>query len=264
MLSIKAIAALSDNYIWCLYNPETGDAVVVDPGQAEPVLDFLDQHRLTLDTILLTHHHPDHTAGVAALKKAASPQRVIGPADSPFTDVTETVRAGDRVSWQDLAFQVIAVPGHTLDHIAFYSDTHVDGYGVLFCGDALFVCGCGRLFEGTPAQARQSLARLRELPDSTAVYCGHEYTLANLRYARSLLPEDTALADFEAECQALRQADKPTPPSVLGREKQLNPFLRWQEPAVRTAAARHAEENGLPAATDDDLFAAIRHGKDNF
>jgi len=161
-------------------------------------------------------------------------------------------------------FTVLRVPGHTLDHIAFYSDTRVNDRPVLFCGDTLFVCGCGRLFEGTPAQMKQSLESLRQLPDSTGVYCAHEYTLANLRFARHWLPDDSGLEAFEARCQQLRDEGKPTVPSTIGDEKALNPFLRWDDSSVTDSARQYASANGLTCVTDEDIFAVTRHGKDNF
>ncbi len=264
MLTVSAIPAFSDNYIWCLSHSGHGLALVVDPGQAGPVVSHLKAHDLTLDTILITHHHPDHVGGVRELQAAYPDCQVIGPADSPFKAASRMVRAGDEVRWQDLVFQVLAVPGHTLDHIAYFTETKVAGRPVLFCGDTLFVCGCGRLFEGSPAQMRQSLHTLRNLPERTAVYCAHEYTLANLRFARSWLPQDQALADFEAQCRAARDAGKPTVPSTLGDEKRLNPFLRWDDPAVIDAARKYCADKGLPADSEDAIFAAIRHGKDHF
>lgn len=264
MRSITAIPAFTDNYIWCLSDPDTGKALIVDPGQADPVTEHLEREGLTLDTILITHHHPDHTGGVAGLRKTHRPERVVGPADSPFTGVTSTVHPGDTLVWEDMEFEVMAVPGHTLDHVAYFSENRVNGAEVLFCGDTLFVCGCGRLFEGTPAQMRESLASLRELPDSTAVYCAHEYTLANLRFARSWLPEDKGLARFESECKTLRDRGEPTVPSSIGREKALNPFLRWDDPEVVEKARDYARQNRLDAGSDDGVFAAVRHGKDHF
>ncbi|WP_166268290.1 hydroxyacylglutathione hydrolase [Marinobacter caseinilyticus] len=264
MLTITPIPAFNDNYIWCLADDATGKALIVDPGQADPVTDYLTAHNLSLDTILVTHHHPDHTGGIATLHQRHHPARIVGPTGSPFKATTDSVHPGDTVAWQDLEFKVMAVPGHTLDHIAFYSATDVQGGPVLFCGDTLFICGCGRLFEGSPEQMRRSLASLRTLPDATQVYCAHEYTLANLKFARSWLPDDQGLADFEARCQSLRHANTPTVPSSLALEKSLNPFLRWDDPALVAAAKRYANEHDLPSDSDNAIFAAVRHGKDHF
>jgi len=264
MLSITPIPAFSDNYIWCLADSGSGKALIVDPGQAAPVIDYIEAQGLTLDTILVTHHHPDHTGGVAELRDRYQPERIVAPADSPFTGGTDTVHAGDEVVWQNLTFEVLATPGHTLDHIAYFADTEVSGHPVLFCGDTLFACGCGRLFEGTPGQMVESLAGLRNLPDNTLAYCAHEYTLANLRFARAWLPDDPALSAFEEHCQALRDDGKPTVPVVLGDEKQRNPFLRWDDPAVIRVATDYGREHGLTTDSDSGVFAAVRHGKDHF
>ncbi len=264
MLTITAIPAFSDNYIWCLSNSASGKALIVDPGQAQPVLDYLSENNLMLDTILVTHHHPDHVGGVQSLVSAFPDCRVSGPADSPFKGATNTLHPGDEVIWEEITFQVLGVPGHTLDHIAYFTDVEVEGRPVLFCGDTLFVCGCGRLFEGSPEQMRQSLQTLRALPGRTAVYCAHEYTLANLRFARSWLPEDDGLREFEDLCKKAREAGKPTVPSVLADEKRLNPFLRWDDPPVVDAARGYCASHGLPADSENAIFAAIRHGKDHF
>ncbi|MBZ2167959.1 hydroxyacylglutathione hydrolase [Marinobacter sp. F4216] len=264
MLNVSPIRAFSDNYIWCLSNPETRKALVVDPGQASPVLEHLSSNDLYLDTILITHHHPDHVGGVPELRKAAPECRVVGPAGSPFKGVTESVEPGQRLRWGDMEFSVIGVPGHTLDHIAYFSETAVNDRPVLFCGDTLFVCGCGRLFEGSAAQMRESLQTLRSLPENAAVYCAHEYTLANLRFARSWLPNDEGLRTFEAQCIEQREQNQPTVPSTLAREKALNPFLRWDDPAVVDAARTYCEQNNLPSDSADAIFAAVRHGKDHF
>lgn len=264
MLSITPIAAFSDNYIWCLADTDSGKALIVDPGQAAPVADFLQHQGLTLDTILVTHHHPDHTGGIEELASRFRPERIVAPAGSPWTGGTDTVHAGDEVVWQGLTFGVLATPGHTLDHIAYFCDSEVQGHPVLFCGDTLFACGCGRLFEGTPGQMVESLAGLRSLPDNTLVYCAHEYTLANLRFARHWLPDDPALAAFEAHCQALRDDNRPTVPVKLGDEKRRNPFLRWDDPVLMRVAEAYGNAHGLVTDSDSGVFAAVRHGKDNF
>lgn len=264
MLTISAIPAFNDNYIWCLSNSEDRKALIVDPGQAEPAIRFLADNELELDTILVTHHHPDHVGGVKALSETVSGCRIVGPAGSPFKGATNEVHPGDEVVWKNLTFNVLAVPGHTLDHIAYFTESRVNDRPVLFCGDTLFVCGCGRLFEGTPEQMKQSLETLRKLPDETAVYCAHEYTLANLRFARHWLPDDEALREFEVQCQQKRADGEPTVPSILGDEKRMNPFLRWDDPAVAEVARKQARKAGRPVETDTDVFAITRHGKDTF
>jgi hydroxyacylglutathione hydrolase len=265
MLTISAIPAFNDNYIWCIADPHRHNALIVDPGQAQPVLDHLAQQDLTLTVILITHHHPDHVGGVKALHETYPECRIIGPADSPFKGSTNPIHPGDITLWEGITFTSMAVPGHTLDHIAFFTDdTAITARPLLFAGDTLFVSGCGRLFEGTPAQMRQSLESLRQLPDNTAVYCAHEYTLANLRFARSWLPQSSALAEFEQQCEQARATDKATVPSTLAEEKRLNLFLRWDDPEVIDVAKNYAREHTLPMKSADDVFAAIRHGKDHF
>ena len=264
MLTISAISAFNDNYIWCLSDSDNSKALVVDPGQAEPVLDYLTRNNLTLDRVLITHHHADHVGGVAALRQAFPECQVTGPADSPFTGSDRQVHSGDEVRWQNISFRVLPVPGHTLDHVAYYTETEIDGHPVLFCGDTLFVSGCGRVFEGTPVQMRQSLQRLSDLPDNTGVYCAHEYTLANLRFARSVLPDDPDLADFERQCLSRREAGKATVPSTLGLEKRLNPFLRWDDPEVIKATRQRFIGAETPEISADSVFTALRQAKDRF
>ncbi|TVP54865.1 MAG: hydroxyacylglutathione hydrolase [Halomonadaceae bacterium] len=265
MYQIHPIAAFSDNYIWCLYDPESSAALIVDPGDAAPVVAFLQQQGLTLEAILLTHHHPDHSNGIRTLQSLGEVP-VFGPDRSPYRGVTHPLEEGDQVQWRDFSFQVLNVPGHTLDHIAFYSTEQATDAPLLFSGDALFISGCGRLFEGQPAQMRQSLEKFLSLADDTLVCCGHEYTLANLAFARAVLPQDSKLEAFQQHCQQLRDQGHPTVPGILGQEKQLNPFLRWQEPDVMTAADNYAQQAGLPPCQGqpDQVFAAIRHWKDHF
>lgn len=243
------VPILQDNYVWLLH--EAGVAVVVDPGEAAPVLAALDAQGLALGAILLTHHHADHTGGVAALLvRHGCP--VYGPAGLAAVD--HPVGEGDSVQLGRWRFAVLAVPGHTLDHLAYY------GEGLLFCGDTLFACGCGRLFEGSPAQMQASLARLAALPPETLVCCTHEYTLANQRFALAVEPQNRLLCERHAADTARRAAGLPTLPSHIGLETETNPFLRWSEPGVIDAAKHHGSADSGPVA----VFSALRRWKDSF
>lgn len=220
MTGLLPIPAFDDNYIWLLSNGN--DALVVDPGDATPVLDVLSKNHLNLAAILLTHHHGDHCGGISELL-AQHPAPVYGPRLSPAANlITHTLRDAEKIHVAAWIFSVIGVPGHTLDHIAFYSADEK----ILFCGDTLFSAGCGRVFEGTPAQMHDSLCKLAALPDETLVCCAHEYTLSNLRFAAAVEPGNTGIANHIAHCEALRNEGKPTLPSTLKIEKQVNPFLR--------------------------------------
>lgn len=252
-LHIEPVAAFRDNYIWLL--ERAGRAVVVDPGDAAPVLQLLAARQWRLDAILLTHHHNDHVGGVADLVRA-HPARVFGPAHSPFTEIDVRLRAGDTPGVLGIAFTVLEVPGHTLDHIAYWSAEQ----RAVFCGDTLFAGGCGRLFEGTAAQMAASLAALAALPPDTGVYCAHEYTLSNLRFALAVEPDNAALQRRREECGLLRERGEPTVPSTLATELATNPFLRCGQPEVVAAARRHQPTASDPVA----VFAALRAWKDRF
>ncbi|HUK05608.1 MAG TPA: hydroxyacylglutathione hydrolase [Burkholderiales bacterium] len=254
MPEIVPLAAFKDNYIWTLRDSKC--AAVVDPGDARPVRDYLEREGLRLAAILATHHHPDHVGGIAELV-AAQKVPVFGPKGEPIPALTHPLGEGDTAEIPELGarFSVLEIPGHTRAHVAYY------GLGSLFCGDTLFACGCGRVFEGTPAQMLASLTKLAALPDATKVYCGHEYTLANIRFARAVDPDNPTLAAREARAQALREADKPTLPSTLGEERATNPFLRCAEPAVVESANKYL---GARAADPVRVFAAIREWKNKF
>ncbi len=262
-LSIVPVRAFKDNYIWLLVRGS--EAVAVDPGDAAPVEEVLRTRGLRLGAILLTHHHADHVGGVASLVAAradAMPQ-VYGPAGEPIAHVQTRLREGDRVVLDTLgiAFDVLDVPGHTRGHIAYFAPPDPGRTEpILFCGDTLFAAGCGRLFEGTAEQMHASLMKLAALPAETAVYCAHEYTLANLRFARAAEPDNADVAAREVRAKATRDADEPTVPSTIALERATNPFLR-DAPALRAAAARHATgADGSALAT----FAALRQWKDSF
>jgi hydroxyacylglutathione hydrolase len=257
MLGVSPIRAFSDNYIWLIRTPsEAGGAVVVDPGDSEAVREELERQGLMLRAILITHHHPDHVGGVPALVEEFQP-RVLGPAREKMPCKVEPVDGGDKAELEQLGlrFDVIAVPGHTLGHVAYM------GHGALFCGDTLFSAGCGRLFEGTPKQMLDSLDRLASLPDDTLVYCAHEYTLSNLRFAAAIEPDNARVRERLEETTALRARNEISLPSSLGEERLINPFLRCREPSVRASAEAHAGRT-LPAA--GDVFAEIRSWKDGF
>ncbi len=254
MIEIVPLPAFQDNYIWTLRRG--GHAAVVDPGEARPVKEYLAREGLILAAILATHHHPDHVGGIAELV-AMTKVPVFGPKGEPIPELTDPVGQDDRVDIPALAasFTVLDIPGHTRAHVAYY------GLGALFCGDTLFACGCGRVFEGTAAQMLESLTKLAALPDETRVYCGHEYTLANIRFARAVDPDNAVLAAREERAQRLRAAGRPTLPSTLGEERATNPFLRCAEPAVVESANKYI---GSRIGDPVSVFAAIREWKNRF
>jgi hydroxyacylglutathione hydrolase len=257
MLQASPVRAFSDNYIWLIRAPaDPALAIVVDPGDDRPVEAALQEQGLELRVILVTHHHADHTGGVRALA-ARHGAAVFGPAREQMPCAVQALDDGDEATLADLGlqFSVMAVPGHTLGHIAY------SGHGALFCGDTLFSAGCGRLFEGTPRQMLDSLDRMAALPDATAVYCAHEYTASNLRFAAAVEPDNSNVREAQAEVRQLRERDAVTLPSALGQERLINPFLRCREDSVREAAERHAGRS-LPTALD--VFTEVRAWKDGF
>ena len=255
-MNLLALPAFADNYIWMLH--DGANAVVVDPGDAAPVQEALDRLQLQLVAILVTHHHADHVGGVNALRaRLAGP--VYGPAHeripAPFVPLVEN----DTVQVLGLRFDVIDVPGHTAGHIA-YAQQGATERGLLFCGDTLFSAGCGRLFEGTPAQMHRSLSKLAALPGDMQVCCTHEYTLSNLRFAAAVEPDNPTRRQHQAQCVALRAQDQPTLPSSLALELRINPFLRCSEPAVVAAARQQGAADASPVA----VLAALREWKNRF
>ena len=251
---VVPLRAFRDNYIWTLRNDRY--AAVVDPGDAQPVLDYLQRERLELCAILATHHHADHVGGVAGLL-AHRAVPVYGPRGEPIPTLTHPVAEGDevRIVQLGLRFDVLDIPGHTRAHIAYY------GANCLFCGDTLFACGCGRLFEGTAPQMADSLAKLAALPDETLVYSGHEYTMANIGFALEVEPDNEELKACAASDAQKRKSDRPTLPSSIGREKKTNPFLRCLQPAVIASANKYL---GARASGPVQVFAAIRKWKNEF
>jgi hydroxyacylglutathione hydrolase len=257
MLRIEPIPAFEDNYIWWLADAGRRDdrVAVVDPGDAEPVIERLRADGCTLSAILLTHHHGDHQGGVAELLACWPDAQVAAPADERIRHATMRVGEGDRVAAPglDVAFQVLCVPGHTATHIAYLAD------GALFCGDTLFAGGCGRVFDGSFEQLAASLRRIAALPPETLCYCAHEYTLANLGFAQWVEPDNRDLLARIAVAQHLRERGEPTVPSPLSLERTTNPFLRTTEPAVVAAAEAFA---GSDLADETAVFTALRRWKD--
>jgi hydroxyacylglutathione hydrolase len=253
MFDVIRIPAFKDNYIWLLR--KGASAAVVDPGDARPVLAVLEREGLSLRTIFVTHHHADHQGGVSSLL-ARYPAEVFAPAAELIAGVTTPLRGGEtiRPAFCDDDFQVIAVPGHTLGHLAYYAA------GCLFCGDTLFAGGCGRLFEGSAEQMADSLARLAALPEQTAVYCAHEYTEGNLRFALAVEPGNHRLQSRVNEVAVARAKGLATVPSTIAIEKASNPFLRCAEPEVVKSVKRRVAE----AADEVAVFAALRKWKDGF
>lgn len=257
-MQIDPIPAFTDNYIWCLH--DHARAIVVDPGDAGPVEAYLDTHKLQLVGILITHHHFDHTGGLPELCKKRPEMPVWGPATSS-EHVNRPVTEGDEVELFSRRFRVIAVPGHTLDHIAFFSEGAADAEPVLLPGDTLFAGGCGRLFEGSPEQMLNSLNKLVDLPDTTHIYCAHEYTEANLRFAAAVEPDNDNVTQRLRSVEAIRSEGRITLPSTLAEEKASNPFLRCQEHSVQAAAEK---QRTLSTRSHSEVFAAIRGWKDAF
>ncbi|MDP3621962.1 MAG: hydroxyacylglutathione hydrolase [Polynucleobacter sp.] len=263
-LQVWPIPAFDDNYIWCIHDGQS--ALVVDPGDAGPVIAFLQKEALTLTGILITHHHADHTGGIVSLLSYAESSidkvvPVYGPATESIPGRTHALMEGDAVEFTAPAieFSVFEVPGHTLGHIAYFADGLAPK---LFCGDTLFASGCGRLFEGTPTQMTLSLAKFAALPPETAVYCTHEYTLSNIRFALAVEPNNADLIAWSKHAHALREANTPTLPTTIAHERRVNPFMRSDQPDVIEAALR---ESGAPALPSDaHVLAAIRAWKDRF
>ncbi|EQM75535.1 hydroxyacylglutathione hydrolase [Pseudomonas stutzeri] len=259
MLKIDALPAFTDNYIWLLQDPEQRTCVAVDPGDAGPVQAWLDARRdWRLTDILITHHHHDHVGGVLQLKERHG-AKVHGPAEETIPGRDNALTDGQSIEVLGHRFEVIEVPGHTSGHIAYYHDDPKEP--LLLSGDTLFAAGCGRLFEGTAAQMFSSLQRLAALPANTRIYCTHEYTLSNLRFAQAVEPDNPEIGERLEQVIRLRDAKRITLPSELRIEHATNPFLRSAEGAVAAAASRHA---GRQLDTPENVFAALRAWKDSF
>jgi hydroxyacylglutathione hydrolase len=266
MINIHGIEAFSDNYIWCL-SDKNGDAIIVDPGCANTVEQFLYKNNLKLKAILVTHHHHDHIGGVKQLKAKYSPE-IYGYIGAKFDFLDHKLSDNEQFEILQLKFRTLEVPGHTLDHIAFYVDIPtLDSKGntlpqpSLFCGDTLFSAGCGRIFEGTAEQMFNSLKKLSSLPSNTLIYCAHEYTLSNLAFAKSLMPKNKALSSYMSECEEKRYQGLPTIPTTLSTELQINPFLRHDDPEIFSSL----KSNGLITEHNDlEIFRLTRKAKDTF
>ena len=260
-LIVHPVPAFQDNYLWVIHNGR--HAAVVDPGDATPVIEYLNSNGLALAAIICTHHHADHVGGVEQLLDFLQLRGripVYGPANERIPARTQALRETDRivVPFLDLTFDVLDVPGHTAGHIAYV------GHGLLFCGDTLFACGCGRLFEGTAEQMTDSLAKLKRLPPQTKVFCAHEYTMANIKFAEAVEPDNADLKLRKAFCAAKRHRHLPTVPSTIHLELATNPFLRWEQPAVQAAAAARLNRDIGPNPAPALVFGAIRDLKNHF
>ncbi len=253
-IEVFPLPAFNDNYVWTLVSG--ANAAVVDPGDAAPVLDFLRARKLTLTAILNTHHHADHIGGNEELLRHFKVP-VYAPHEERIASASRRVREGERFTLDGIGIElsVLEIPAHTRTHIAFH------GADMLFCGDTLFACGCGRIFEGTPGQMHAALAKLTALPERTRVYCGHEYTLANIRFAKAVEPGNALLAEWEQEAAAQRARGEVTLPSTIAREKQANPFVRCDQPGVIASASQRA---GKPLADPVSVLAEIRDWKNKF
>src|SRR3990167_822532 len=255
MFSIFPIPAFNDNYIWALVDDNKKQAIIVDPGDAAPVLAFLEQKQLALKAILITHKHHDHTGGIPALLSIFPNVSVFANPTEEVKRATQFISDGESIMINEHAFRVIAIPGHTLDHVAYYCKPY------LFCGDTLFTNGCGRIFEGTAKQMLQSLKKLMALPDDTQIYCGHEYTLSNIKFALQIEPANVELQKRLKNTEKLRLENKPTVPSTLKLEKDTNPFLRCQYQSVIDSVSR---QSGKLCKTEVDVFYELREWKNRF
>ncbi|MBU4684685.1 hydroxyacylglutathione hydrolase [Cedecea davisae] len=251
-MNLNSIRAFQDNYIWVLNN-ESGKCVIVDPGEAAPVLKAIEENDWQPEAILLTHHHADHVGGVLQLKEKYPAIEVYGPEETRLKGATRIVGEGDKFSLFGEEYSVIATPGHTLGHICFFN------FPYLFCGDTMFSGGCGRLFEGTPEQMFNSFQKLNKLPAETLICCAHEYTESNIKFALSILPEDEQIVGYYRKVKELRAKNHSTLPSSLQTERQINVFLRTEDPVLKSKIQK---ETNLQQP--QEIFAWLRAKKDSF
>ncbi|MBY0474556.1 MAG: hydroxyacylglutathione hydrolase [Nitrosomonas sp.] len=257
MLNIHPVHAFKDNYIWVVHNQNY--AVAIDPGITAPVIEYLQLNKLQLCAILITHHHNDHTGGIAGLIQRFDIP-VYGPNNELITAITNPVQQNDIVNLPDISLNltVLDTPGHTRGHIAYYGP---DPWDMLFCGDTLFSCGCGRIFEGSAAQLYQSLQKISQLPDATLIYCAHEYTLGNIAFAKAVDPENKKLNEFAITAQESHHKNMPTIPTTLALEKAINPFLRCEHQSIINSAQNYSKQQ---LQNPVDVFAVLREWKNKF
>ncbi|MBA2711236.1 MAG: hydroxyacylglutathione hydrolase [Tatlockia sp.] len=253
-MKIKSVSAFYDNYIWLILDEDSGECCCVDPGEAEPVLRFLQREDFRLKAILLTHHHHDHIGGTIELIQKYPNLSIYGPADNRIPNLTHVMKDGDYLNKLSCRFQILATPGHTSTHISYYEPN----LGWLFCGDTLFSAGCGRVFDGTIEELHDSLQTLRNLPDETEVYCAHEYTQKNLRFAAKVEPENQTIRNYAH--RLIAKENQISLPSSIAVEKQINPFFRTQEEAVQAFALN----NGSKDKDSLSVFKRLRSEKDHF
>ncbi|PTQ85308.1 hydroxyacylglutathione hydrolase [Nitrosomonas ureae] len=257
MLNIHPVPAFKDNYIWIAHNRNY--AIIIDPGTAVPVIEYLRLKKLQPSAILITHHHSDHTGGIAELLQLFDIP-VYGPGNESIAAITNPVQQNDIVNLPEISLNltVLDTPGHTRGHIAYYGS---DPWHMIFCGDTLFSCGCGRIFEGSATQLYQSLQKISRLPDATLIYCAHEYTLGNIAFARTVNPENKKLNEFAITAQELRHKNIPTIPTTLSLEKAINPFLRCEHQPIINSAQNYSAQ---PMQNPDNVFKVLREWKNKF